>query len=459
MSIKYKIALLFASLVAFLLILVSVSVYFFSVEERHDTFRRRLKSRAGTTVAVYSANKQYAEQFLQRMDAAGVASLYNKSITIIEDDNSHRYLYSDKKGDSLYLSDEVIAQTKASKEYFFSYGSKQAVALYVEDESGNFIVAVSAEDAIGEEYLQGLRKILTIAAIVSIALSFVAGFFFARRLIRPMARITQEVNLITSNNLSQRIDTGTTRDELNKLAETFNNLLDRLQESFAIQRRFISNASHELSTPLTSISSQLEVALQKDRGPDEYRHVISSVYDDVLELQQLTKSLLDIAKAGTQGSIELTEVRIDEVLFKVIKDIEKHNPEYKVHLEFGEFPEEEEALTVFGNADLLFIAIKNIVENGCKYSDNQQAKIIVSFKKEVVELNVFNKGDVIAEADIQNIFQPFFRSESARTKPGFGLGLTLSRRIVALHRGKLSVSSDPLSGTCFTLSLPCFSAI
>lgn len=454
MSIKYKIALLFASLVSIILVIVSLSIYYFSAKERHAAFERRLRNRAVTTGSLLRGVTTDIPEVLKRIDKVGVASLYNKSVSIIESDESHWYLYSDTPGDSMILSNDVIAQTKAEREYYFDYNKKRGVSLFFPDSSGNYIVAVAAEDADGNEYLGQLKNVLAVATAVAVALSFITGLVFSKRLIHPMVKIMQEVNLISSKNLSQRIETGGTKDELNKLAQTFNNLLDRLQESFAIQRRFISNASHELSTPLTSISSQLEVAKQRVRTVEEYQDVLNSVHDDVLELQQLAHSLLDIAKAGSQGGIELNEVRVDEVLFKVIKDVEKHNNLFHVKLSLNDFPDEEKMLIVFGNANLLYIALKNVIENGCKYSDTNESEVKAKFGEKEIEISVFNKGDIITESDIQNIFQPFFRTDSARNKPGFGLGLTLSRRIVAIHRGQLTVNSDPVTGTKFTFVFP-----
>ena len=180
---------------------------------------------------------------------------------------------------------------------------------------------------------------------------------------------------------------------------------------------------------------------------------MKSVHEDIHELQHLTRSLLDIAKAGSQGSLDLTEVRLDEVLFKVVSDVQKQNQTYKVNLNFETFPEDEKLLTTFGNSNLLYIAFKNIIENGCKYADNHQSRVSVQFEEFKIIVKVANKGDVIAEADIQNIFQPFFRTDSAIKKPGFGLGLTLTRRILALHKGFISVESDIEKGTVFTIQL------
>jgi signal transduction histidine kinase len=454
MSIRYRIAFLFSLLVMLILALVSVAVYFFSVENRHDGFNSRIKKRALYTAKIYADFSDSGFAMLRKLDATAVSSFYDKSITITGYNEKYAYMYNDSTADSLFLDKDIIEKTKIDGEYFFSFKDKSAVAIHHADKNSSFIVAVAASDKDGKEYLFELKKILVIALLLAVVLSFSAGLIFAKRIIAPIKRITGEVNLITSKNLSQRIKIDDSRDELTKLAETFNNLLNRLQDSFATQRRFISNASHELSTPLTSVSSQLEVALQKTRSQEEYQEVISSVYDDIRDLQQLTQSLLDIAKAGSQGTIDLAEVRLDEILFKVVSDIQKQNKAYRAMLNFELFPEDEKRLTVFGNANLLYSAFKNIIENGCKYSGNHKSEVCASFNNNNINVKVTNHGDVINEADLQNIFQPFFRADSAQGKPGFGLGLTLSKSILSLHKGSIFAQSTKETGTVFTVVLP-----
>lgn len=454
MSIKYKIAFLFSLLVTIILAIVSLSVYFFSAKERDIAFKKRLRNRALSTATVYSEIKDKNFSVLKRMDAAGVASLYNKSVTIAGDKNVLEYMYSDAAGDSLYLPRDIIERAKIDNEYFFLYQNKKAVAVHYIDGESNFVIAVAAADIDGREYLQQLKKILLIATVLAVMFSFYAGIVFARNIINPIKRIIGDVNLITTNNFSQRIKVNNGNDELSKLTLTFNSLLDRLQDSFATQRRFISNASHELSTPLTSVSTQLEVALQKTRTQEEYQAVLESVYEDVRALQLLTRSLLDIAKTGSQGSIDLNEVRMDEVLMKAISDVQKQNEGFKAFLSFDTLPDDEQLFTVFGNSNLLYIALKNIIENGCKYSDNHQSVISVKFNKTTIIIRVANTGDIIAEADIQNIFQPFFRADNVQQQPGFGLGLTLTKRILFLHKGNVAVESNLENGTVFTIELP-----
>lgn len=455
MSIKFKIAFLFAVIVTLLMVALGFYVYFYSAKERADTFNTRLKNRALSTARVFASASTNPLQVLKQIDNATVASLYNKSITILDDHDLHEYLFSDIVGDSLLLQKDVIENAKKETEYLFNYNGRKAIALSYSGPEKQFIVAVAALDIDGKEYLQQLKNILWIAVILAFVLSFFSGMLFAKTIINPINLIMSEVNLISTHNFSQRIAIkNRTNDELVKLAQTFNKLLDRLQDSFTIQRRFISNASHELSTPLTSISNQLEVALQRSRGVEEYREVLQSVHEDISELHILTRSLLEIAKAGSQGSIDLNEVRIDDVLFKVVSDIKRQNTDYKTIVGFEEFPDDDIAFTVFGNKNLLYIALKNIVENGCKYSDDLQSNITVSVVDNLISIKVQNAGDIIAESDIENIFQPFFRTESAQQKPGFGLGLTLAKRILILHKGRILASSNPETGTEFIIEIP-----
>lgn len=454
MSIRYKIALLFAALATLILIIAGLFVYFFSAKERQITFTERLKNRAWATAKIYASILDKNYFVLNKMDAETVASLYDRSISVLNYTDTYDYVYFDTPGDSLLLTKDLVKKIKIDGEFLFTYKNRKAFALHKTDSSNNFIFAIAASDLDGKKYLGQLKKILIITGLSGILLSFFAGLLFAKSLTSPIKKIISEVNLISTNNLSQRLKVNNTKDELSGLIFTLNTLLDRLQDSFAIQRRFISNASHELSTPLTSISSQLEIALQKSRNGDEYRDVIKSVYEDTKDLNLLTRSLLDIAKTGSQGSIDLSEVRIDEIILKVAADVQKLQQEYRVIIDFENFPEEENLLTVFGNSNLLYIAFKNIIENGCKYSINHTATVVTTFSSSEIVVTFSSVGDIIAEVDIRNIFQPFFRTEAARPKQGFGLGLTLTKRILSLHQSAVEVSSKPDTGTIFIVRLP-----
>lgn len=454
MSIRYKIAILFAVLASFILTAVALSVYWFSVKERTDFFRLRLKNRAISTAQIAAAVTDSNYTIIKKLDATSLTTFADKSVTVIDYRNKTLYKYADITGHEIPLTSDQIEEVKINDTYFFKSGNRTAVAIHYLTEDNNLVALFAAYDQDGEIYLSNLKNLLLIAAMLSLVVSFATGLFFANTLVNPIRRIINEVRLISSNNLSRRIPERGTKDELFHLGQTFNELLNRLQESFIIQRRFISNASHELSTPLTSVSSQLEVALQKERNSEEYKEVLKSIHEDVKDLHLLTRSLLDIAKTGTEGSIELNPVRIDEILLKAAADVQKINTAYHVSINFATIPDDEDALTVFGNSNLLYISFKNLMENGCKYSDNQHTTVSTSFNNSVITVDFQSKGETIEKEELQYIFQPFYRTEKVQHKEGFGLGLTLVKRILSLHKAAIQVSSTHDEGTVFTVQLP-----
>jgi signal transduction histidine kinase len=186
---------------------------------------------------------------------------------------------------------------------------------------------------------------------------------------------------------------------------------------------------------------------------------MQSINDDVQQLSKLTRGLLEMAKAGTEGSIKLSEIRVDEVLMKIPADIGKIHTDYSVQLQFSDFPENELECMVFGNSDLLYSAIKNIVENACKYSNDKMADITLQFGEGVVKVEVRDNGLGIPENEIPFVFQPFYRGSDAQTTKGFGLGLSMANRIIRLHKGKIEVRSELNKGTMFTIIIPSMSSL
>jgi len=195
--------------------------------------------------------------------------------------------------------------------------------------------------------------------------------------------------------------------------------------------------------------------LQRERSNEEYRNVLGSVNDDLKNLNMLVKSLLEIAKvSGSPKGIELSSVRVDEILLHLPSDMKKINKQYAVKLLFDEFPENEEAVMVYGNEYLLYSAIKNIVHNACKFSADHTAIVKLRFNQDNIIVEIEDKGPGISKSEYENIFQPFYRSKTLLNKvPGSGLGLPLADHIVRLYNGTIEVCSQPGHGSIFTITL------
>lgn len=454
MPVKLRITLLFGSIVLLILLLVCGSVYYFSRTERTNDIVLRLTNRA-ITRARLMGQPNFGQDMLQTIDSATMMSLKDKTLQAYNYLGEKIYSYSDEPDDTLTVDNRILDDARVKGTVYFRIGKKEAVAYHHIDPGKRIVVVAAAYDEVGLNKLQQLRHILWISFLTGSIIAFGAGYFFSGRLLRPIKKIADDINEISAQELNRRIQAGEVHDEWQYLSETLNQLLNRLQESFDMQRRFIANASHELSTPLTSISSQLEVSLQKDREADKYRSVMQSVYQDVRHLGKLTQTLLEFAQAsGNPGGLEIQPVRIDEVLLALPADVNKLNPDYVVALGFGNMPLEDDALIVFGNTELLFLAIRNIVVNACKYSADHKAVVKLDTADRQFIISVEDKGIGIPENELKYIFQPFYRVNPAGGTGGFGLGLSLAHRIIKLHKGEITVSSRMGEGTLFRIILP-----
>jgi two-component system, OmpR family, sensor histidine kinase ArlS len=455
MPIRLRITLLFTLSVFIILGIVCLSVYYFSVNSRLVTIKTRLSNRAITTDKLLTQSETFNWQLIRKIDSLTTLALKNKSVVVYNKADGRIYRYRDNTKDSLLIDNEILSEARLSGFRYFTSGKREAVAYHNPADMAGTVIIWAAEDEEGNNILVRLRQILIIGFIGGVVLSFVGGLFLSTMLLRPITKIANEVNDISAYNLERRIYTSHNKDEWNRLTTTLNQLLDRLKDSFELQRRFISNASHEMSTPLTLISSQLEISLQRPRSEEEYQKAMNSVLQDVKHMNNLVQTLLKFATAsGNAGGLNIDLVRIDEILMRLPGEIQKHDREFSVSLSFNQLPDRGEKLLVFGNEDLLFAAVKNIVVNGCKYSNDHHTDVTLTVGEKLFSISIADKGIGIREEELANIFQPFYRIEESRTHKGFGLGLSLAHRIIKLHKGDLSVISRREVGTVFSIELP-----
>jgi len=454
MSVRLKITFLFSVIVFFILGLVCITVYYFSSTSRRIYIDTRLANVAITTGRFLSRAEIFNPRLIQDIDSLTAIAFSRKTIQAYDISNKKIYSFNDDDADTLSVSEGFLKKVRAQKKIYSRIGEKDVVYYNYTDEKVDLVIVAAGYDIYGWQNLRQLLFILSTSFFGGFLIAIVSGYIFSRRLLKPLSKIADDVNEISVHNLARRMKTGVTRDEWYYLSDTLNQLLNRLQESFEMQQRFISNASHELSTPLTSISSQLEIALQRERSAEEYKKVMHSIYQDIQQMGKLTHTLLELAKtSGSKGGIEIKPVRIDEIILTLPSEIAKINNAYSVLLEFEKLPENEADLLVLGNEELLITAIKNIVLNACKYSENQQAIILLKADEKDITISIQNVGSGIPPGEIENIFEPFYRMEENRGTRGFGLGLSLAQKIIKLHRGEITVHSKPGEKTVFNICL------
>jgi len=289
--------------------------------------------------------------------------------------------------------------------------------------------------------------------VFSFTILFIIGYFMARSVLKPVSKIVKQVEDITDSNLSKRVEIDNQKDEIGELAATFNDMLDRLEKSFEAQKMFISNVSHELRTPMAALIAELELSLHRERSNEDYKKVVENALADARNIEKLSNGLMDLAKASYRtDQIKMTSVRLDEALLDACAMVMKARGDYNVDLIFGDYNDDDRMTTIHGNEYLLRTAFVNLMENNCKFSHNHSSTVQISFLEGKVSVRFSDTGIGISGKDMEQMFKPFFRGENRYFSAGNGIGMTLVERIVKLHGGEISVTSQQGEGTVFSLS-------
>ena len=456
MKIRTKIAFQFTLIVALILVVFSVSLYYLLEGYTKDEFNNYLKDRAQTTAKLLIKEKNVDKRLLKVIDRNTLSSLYAAEVLVFNDENLVTYSNIDSVNKFPY-SPEILEKIRKFKYHEADYQNKKVVGLMYTDEElkKDYLILAQAEDTYGEQKLERIKDAMTIGLVSSILLTIIFGFVFAGQSLKPISRINQEVSKITARDLTKKLSTGNNKDEIAQLARNFNEMLSRIEKSFELQKSFVSNASHELRTPLAAIKSEIQVALEKDRTTQEYKEILKSLNIDNQRLIQLINGLLQLAKSEKgDKSLQMTPIRIDEVLFEVQDELQQQHQNYRISIDFEEIPDDDESVTINGNKSLLRTLFNNLIDNACKYSENNMAVINIRFNKSNCIINVADTGIGISKDDQEKVFEPFFRTKNASNYKGYGIGLSICKRIVDIHGGRIILKSELGEGSNFNVILP-----
>ena len=319
------------------------------------------------------------------------------------------------------------------------------------------LVQVGTSLKVVVDTLNNLQIILWTAVPALLLLTALIGRFIASRALKPVANITQTAKDIGAGaNISQRIPVPEVKDEIGQLALTFNSMMDRLESSFIQMRQFSSDASHELRTPLTVLKGQGELALGKERKPEEYQEVISSNLEEVQYMSKVLEDLFLLSKSD-ENQITLDDESVDLKLLveEVCKHAEIIGSEKNIKIGIAYL----EKVYVYGDPIRLRQMIWNVIVNGIKYTHpGGEVKISVEGKRDTALITVQDNGIGISKEDLPLIFNRFYRVDKARSRQegGTGLGLSICKFIADAHKGTIHIESKLGEGTKFKISLPRF---
>lgn len=382
-----------------------VFIYVVSERARHEAFHGTLRSEAITKANLFLENK---------VDASTMQHIYLNNTQFINEvevavyTKDFQMLYHDAaEHDIVKETPEMINEICKQKELDIPVEKGyQAVGILYQD---NLVVTAAAHDGYGEANMAVLRSTLLTIFLISILLMTIVGYILATLTIRP------------------------------------------IEQALASQKMFASNVSHELRTPLAAIMGELGLALQKERSAADYQSRISRALNDASRMSDTIIGLLNLARAEYDASqIKMESLRIDELVMDVTEELLRANPEYQINVSFAETPDNDDIVSVKANRYLLALAIRNLIENNCKFSPDHTCNITIHTD---LGLRIAFSDDGIGMSIVEqkNLFRPFYRGTNSAQ--GHGIGMALVQRIVKLHKFAINVTSKEGHGTTFSLVL------
>jgi len=453
MKIRTKLTVQFSLIVIIIVISLSLIIYLFSANYRTNQFYERLEGKAITTVRLLIEVAEVDSILLRIIESKDKTVLYNEKIIVVNDKDD--IIFDSRKEIDIAFENNIYEKIRKNNIQYGIIKNYEYVGLLFKNNEKEFVVIASAYDFYGMQKIKNLSYILISCLILMVFISMFLGWYFSGRALKPISEMIKQVKGITSNNLKARLEKSKNKDELAELAKTFNLLLDEMEIAFNMQKEFVSNVSHELRNPLTVIKSQIDVTLLKEREIKEYIETIESISEDITNLSHTTNSLLLLAQTSSNLlNHTYIDTRIDEILWNARQLLIKKSDSFRININFKKLPQDDNDFNIEANNILLRNAFVNLMENACNYSDNKTVNISIERIDDFIEIYFSDNGIGISNEDLTKIFKPFYRGHNTKGVEGHGIGLSLVKNIINIHKGAITIHSELKKGTTVKIQLP-----
>jgi signal transduction histidine kinase len=335
------------------------------------------------------------------------------------------------------------------------FGQDGSYQLYIMTNEGVYVsvprLLARAQDELRNEALRQLWIMSLLALAIMTVLTFGLSWLVAGRMLRPLHAITSTARRLSGSTLHERIDLQGPRDELKELADTFDDMLSRLDTAFSAQKEFVANASHELRTPLTIIRTEVDVALSDPEcSPDDLQEMGAAVTEAVDRSEKLIDGLLMLA--NTENSPDMVNLDLAEITAREVERASNEADTLGLRLALDLQP-----APLQGERSLLERMVGNLVENAVRHNtvDGWFSVSTRAVDNRAI-LEVANGGPVVSPEDAERLFERFYRPDKSRSRKtgGFGLGLSIVKAVVAVHGGSIDLAAPEKGGLRVTVSLP-----
>ncbi|MFZ1322629.1 MAG: ATP-binding protein [Ignavibacteria bacterium] len=476
-SVRGQLTFYFVLILAFILIIFSISLYNIFRVQAEDEIDKSMLLLAGSLKEEIQTDG-FQKDILEEIKEVYIPySVPNQQVLEILDRSGNSFLEFQSEPNinlELILKKEWISESLTEMHIYTTTSTSLSneninqieyrILLYpVRNNSQPYVLVVGIPMTILNNTLKTFRLIIFTAIPFFLILSALFGWFFSKRAYKPVRDLIKNTELISANNLKNRLPENNSGDEIAGLTNTLNEMISRLDNSFQNLKQFTSDASHELRTPLTILKGEIEVALLKQRTVAEYENVLKNNLEETERLYKIVEGLLILSQAESgrkdfaKEEIDLKELITDAVLKINILAAKKN---VKIILSLDDKQINSDRVLIFGDKNLLLNVFINLLHNSIKYSSAGSEIICretIDLTKKAVCISVKDSGIGISLSDQNYIFDRFSRADNSRTRElnsGSGLGLAIAKAVIHSHNGEISVNSVPDKGAEFVVSIP-----
>lgn len=451
MRVRNKILIYFSSTVIGLTAVSLSIVFILFAEHREEEFQQQQFSKIKYTVGLVDEfNKMSAEVSLL-LDKQDIHDFYDEKMLIY--DHNKNLIFSSIDNLNINQSNAILQQLSVANNWIETKeDGYDLIGVYIENNSQGYYGISKAYDYFGYSKKDFLQKVLIGIFVAIVIIVLLISFYLSNIIAKPISELTKKIENYNLSTDSAPLTIKTTTSELQNLSDKFNQLTQRTNEAFLFQKHSIQHISHELKTPIAVLVSELE-KIHKQNNPETIQSELHKQIQKAKSLGSIINVLLQISKIEAGQEITKTTVRIDDIIFNCIAEINSLYPEFNFEINFTPNNFDESCLNIQANEPLIKQAFLNLLLNAVHFSDDQKAKIIFDGKGNNLTVTFSNTGKTLTNEEQKFLFSHFFRGENAKHQQGFGLGLVLSKRIFSVHQSSLNYRSNKQSENIFEVEI------
>lgn len=428
-------------------------IYLFFSAFREEEFQQRQKDKITSTLKFLAEIKEIDNELIEALDRMTIHELFDEKLLLFNSDRT--LIYASIDDTPVMVSKEMLYELGENNKWIETKdGLYDVIGTYVEKNGKTYYGISKAYDTFGYTKLNFLRNVLLFTFFIINALVLLIGIRLAKKIAKPITDLANSLNTYRIGESSIPILPETTTYEINKLNTRFLELVKRSHDAFDFQKHSIQHISHQLKTPIAVLISELERI--RNHHQDEWsQKELDKQILDAKALADIINVLLEISKIESGQPMKTSKVRVDEVIFDCIAELNSICPDFMFDVNYLPEAPDHNMLCVNANEMLMKQIFNNLLSNCIAYSEDQKASISICCKQDAkLQITITNTGKPLLKSEEKYVFNHFFRGENSQGKPGFGLGLVLTQKVIHLYHGQIVYSNPQGNENVFIISLP-----